>query len=91
MEEPSSNTGETCMLSISEQEVRRALRRVNNRKAAGPDGIPGHVLKSCAEQLFHVFTSIFNLSLTHSIVPACFKWSIIVPVPKSPAQPCLQQ
>ena len=83
--EPSSNIGKTCMLSISEHKVRRGLRRVNNRKAAGPDGIPGRLLKSCAEQLAPVFTSIFNLSLAHSIVPACFKRSIMLQSQKKPS------
>jgi len=56
--------------------------RVNTRKAAGPDGISGQVLKTCANQLAPVFTTIFNLSLAESVVPS-FKWSTIVPV--SPA------
>ena len=30
-----------------------------------------------------MFTTIFNLSLAESMVPACFKWSTIVSVPKT--------
>jgi len=30
-----------------------------------------------------VFSTIFNLSLAESVVPARFKWSTIVPVPKT--------
>ncbi len=52
--------------------VRRELRRVN-RKAAGPDGITGRVLRSCADQLAGLFTSIFNESLATSVVPTSFK------------------
>ena len=33
-------------------------------------------------QLASVFTDIFNLSLTESVVPTCFKQTTIVPVPK---------
>ncbi len=33
---------------------------MNVRKAAGPDGITGRVLRSCADQLAGLFTSIFN-------------------------------
>ncbi len=44
--------------TVSEDEVRRELRRVNIRKAAGPDGITGRVLRSCADQLAGLFTSI---------------------------------
>ncbi|KAK3516299.1 hypothetical protein QTP70_009421 [Hemibagrus guttatus] len=67
---------------ISEHDVRRAFRRVNTRKAAGPDGISGRVLRACADQLAPVITVIFNLSLIQSVIPTCFKESIIVPVPK---------
>jgi len=63
--------------------------RVNTRKAAGPDGISGRGLKTCANQLAPVFTTIFKLSLAASVVPACFKWSAIVPVPKTASPACL--
>ncbi len=55
----------------------------------GPDGIPGRVLKACAFQLAWVFTDIFNLSLSLSVVPACFKKSTIVPIPKINKITCL--
>ncbi|KAL0199254.1 hypothetical protein M9458_007794, partial [Cirrhinus mrigala] len=50
----------------------------------GPDGIPGRVLKDCADQLAGIFTKIFNQSLAQSTVPPCLKSSIIVPLPKKP-------
>ncbi|KAI4880975.1 hypothetical protein NFI96_001097 [Prochilodus magdalenae] len=40
-------------------------------------------LKVCAHQLAGVFTDIFKLSLSLSVVPACFKLATIVPVPKT--------
>ncbi|XP_072105251.1 uncharacterized protein [Mobula birostris] len=52
------------------------------RKAAGPDGIPGRVLRVCAGQLARVFTDIFNLSLAQAVVPTSFKIATIVPVQK---------
>ncbi len=52
---------------------RRALKGVNIRKAAGPDGITGRVLRSCADQLAGLFTSIFNESLATSVVPPPLK------------------
>ena len=54
----------------------------NPRKAAGPDGIPSRVLRACADQLTGVFTDTFNLSLSLSVVPTCFKMATIVPVSK---------
>ncbi|KAK1802537.1 hypothetical protein P4O66_004191 [Electrophorus voltai] len=38
-------------LIITESDVRRVFKRVNTRKAMGPDGICGRVLKACADQL----------------------------------------
>ena len=58
---------------------------MNPRKAAGPDGIPGAVIKACADQLAGILTKIFNLSLAHATVPKCLKATIIVPIPKKPA------
>ncbi len=80
---------ENHVITVSEDEVRRALKRVNVRKAAGPDGITGPVLRSCADQLAGLFTSIFNESLATSVVPTSFKKSIIIPVPKNNKPSCL--
>ncbi len=77
------------MITVTEDDVRRALKRVNVRKAAGPDGITGRVLRSCADQLAGLFTSIFNESLATSVVPTSFKKSIIIPVPKNNKPSCL--
>ncbi|XP_060768086.1 uncharacterized protein LOC132875344 [Neoarius graeffei] len=67
---------------LSTHEVRCVFRSINTRKAAGPDGVLGRVLKDCAAELADVFTSIFNTSLSCSLVPVCFKAAIIVPIPK---------
>ena len=69
-------------LSFSVTDVSKTFKLVNPRKDAGPDGIPSHVLRARADQLAGVFTEIFNLSLSDSAVPTCFKMSTIVPVPK---------
>ncbi len=92
---PSSASGssrqrsDNHVITVSEDEVRRAFKRVNVRKAARPDGITGRVLRSCADQLAGLFTSIFNESLSTSVVPTFFKKSIIIPVPKNNKPSCL--
>lgn len=68
--------------TVQVQEVRRTLRAVNPRKAAGPDGVTGRVLRDCADQLAGVFTSIFNQSLSQCSIPPCLKSSTIIPLPK---------
>ena len=70
-------------------DVNKSFKQVNIHKAAGPDGLPGCVLKACADQLASVFTDIFNLSLTESVIPTCFKQTIIVPVPNEAKVTCL--
>ncbi len=80
---------EVSPLTLSVADVTRSFKWVNIRKAVGPDGIPGRVLKACAFQLARVFTDIFNLSLSLSVVPACFKKSTIVPIPKKNKITCL--
>ncbi|KAK3521326.1 hypothetical protein QTP70_003167 [Hemibagrus guttatus] len=69
-------------LTIKEEEVNRLFKRLNTRKATGPDSVSPSILKHCANQLSPVFTDIFNTSLETCHVPACFKTSAIVPVPK---------
>ncbi|KAK0152143.1 hypothetical protein N1851_006480 [Merluccius polli] len=71
-------------LSIHERDVNKLFRRQNPRKAAGPDSVSPSTLKHCADQLSPVFTDIFNTSLETCHVPACFKTSTIIPVPKKP-------
>uniref|UniRef100_A0A8C7MZF5 Reverse transcriptase domain-containing protein n=1 Tax=Oncorhynchus kisutch TaxID=8019 RepID=A0A8C7MZF5_ONCKI len=72
----------TGNISFTAAKVSKTFKRVNPRKAAGPDGIPSRALRACADQLAGVFTDIFNQSLYQSAVPTCFKRATIVPVPK---------
>ena len=68
--------------TVTLTEVSKVFRRTNTRKAAGPDNIPGCALRACSSELAKVFTDIFNLSLSMSSVPTCFKTTTIVPFPK---------
>ena len=70
------------IMSVTEDDVVRQLRKTNARKAAGPDGIKPKVLTLCAEHFCSVLTVIFNMSLSQSKTPSLWKTSHIVPVPK---------
>ncbi len=85
----SRQSSDDHVITISEDEAQRELRRVNIRKTAGPDGITGRVLRSCTDQLAGLFTSIFNESLATSVVPNSFRKSVIIPVPKNSKPSCL--
>ncbi len=85
----SRQSSDNHVINMLVNEVRRELKRVNVRKAAGPDGITGHFLRSIADQLAGLFTSIFNESLCTSVVPTSFKKSVIIPVSKNSKPSCL--
>ena len=80
---------EDCVITLSTADVSKTFRQVNIYKAAGPDRLPGRVLRACADQLASVFTEMFNLSLSESVIPTCFKQTTIVPVPKNTKVNCL--
>ncbi|KAL0178744.1 hypothetical protein M9458_027638, partial [Cirrhinus mrigala] len=65
-------------LCLSPADVRKTLSRVNPRKAAGPDNIPGCVLRDCAAQLMDPGSR-----------PTCLKSTSIIPVPKKSPVSCL--
>jgi hypothetical protein len=80
---------EDCVITLSAADVSKNFKQVNIHKAAGSDRLPGLVLRACADQLTSVFTDIFNLSLSESVMPTCFKQTTIVPVPKITKVTCL--
>ncbi|KAK3525079.1 hypothetical protein QTP86_014472 [Hemibagrus guttatus] len=80
---------EDKVLCLTTADVRKTLCRVNQWKAAGPDNIPGRVLRECAEQLVDVFTDTFNISLSKAVVPMCLKTTTIIPMPKKSRVSCL--
>ena len=73
---------DNCVITLSAADVSKTFKQVNIHKAAGPDRLPGHVPRAGADQLASVFTDLFNLSLSESVIPTCFKQTTIVPVPK---------
>ena len=79
---PTWPTIKDCGFTFSVANVSKTFKHVNPRKASGPDGIPIHVLRACTDQLAGVFTDIFNLHLSQSAVPTCFKMATIVLYPR---------
>lgn len=65
------------------QQHQKSVKGHNMHKADGPDGVPGHVLKVCMDQLIAVLTDLFDLSSHHTGVPYCLKSSKLIPIPKS--------
>jgi len=64
-------------------QVRRQLRRLKQRKASGPDGLPPRLLRTCADELCQILSNMYNLSLSLGVVPTLWKTSCVVLVPIS--------
>jgi hypothetical protein len=60
----------------------------NQIKSRGPDSIPVRVLRAFSEHLAGIFTVIFNLSMSQSVIPTSFKMTTIIPVPKNSKAYC---
>jgi hypothetical protein len=72
-----------CVITLSVVSVSKTFKQVKIHKIAGPDGLPGCVLRACADLLASVFTDTFNLSLSESVIPTSFKQTTTVPLPKN--------
>ena len=68
-------------VTVFEDDVVFVLSHVNPRKAPGPDGQKGKVLKVCTTQLGSVFTCLFQLLLDTQFVPRLWRLTTIMPVP----------
>ena len=60
-----------------------AIGRAESSTAAGPDNITMVHLKHLGPRAISYLTSIFNLSVCHSVLPSIWKQALILPVPKS--------
>ncbi len=58
------------------------LKQIRSCKAAGPDGLRGRVLKTCANELTDPLTKLFQFLLNSQSVPNLWKLSFIRPIPK---------
>ena len=68
---------------VSFGEVERLLRQINPAKATGSDGIPGYLLKCCADILAASVATLFNASLVNGTVPTAFKLAHVIPLFKA--------
>ena len=60
------------MITLPAADVSKTIKQV-----AGTDGLPGRVLRACADQLASVFIDIFNLSLSESVILTCLKQPVL--------------
>ena len=77
------STSQSDDYTVDSDKVRSLFSKLNIRKACGPDGISGRVLRYCADQLCLVFARLFTWALRDCVVPTLWKNSTISPVPKN--------
>ena len=67
---------------ISLEEVLIALNRLKNRKAAGPDGILGEMLKNVSKSnlVLDFLVKFFNALFDRGVYPECWTESIVLPL-----------
>jgi hypothetical protein len=67
---------------ISKEEVLLALRKLKQRKAAGPDGIIGEILKNACNSVLvlEFLVKMFNALFDSGVYPDCWTESIVLPL-----------
>ena len=60
-------------ITITKEEVLQQLKRVDPKKALGPDNISPHILKRCATQIATPLASIFQRCLSSQQWPIQWK------------------
>ena len=78
-----NDLGFRLAFSISHIDVRNILKNVNPKKAQGPDGIHGKMVKNCDFSITYPFSLVFNTSRRTGIIPKEWKHANVVPVHKN--------
>ncbi|KAK3561822.1 hypothetical protein QTP86_017071 [Hemibagrus guttatus] len=77
------NSVEQKVDKIRKDEVRKALKRMKNGKAVGPDDIPVEVWKCLGEAAVEFLANLFNRVLESERMPEEWRRSVLVPIFKN--------
>ena len=72
---------------ISKEEVRKALRKMKNGKAAGPSKVVSEVLKAAGDQGIEWLCELCNAIIRQHKIPEDWKQSILLPIFKGKGDP----
>ena len=67
---------------INKEEVRQAIQDLKVRKAAGPSGVTGEMIKTAGEQAVNWLTSIYNRIVKEEAIPESWQMSELVAIYK---------
>ena len=76
------NFNDTNNENISEEDIKRAMSKIDSSNACGPDGIPNVLLNKCIDSLARPIQLLWTKSLEVSIIPELLKKQIILPTLK---------
>ena len=65
------------------EEIKNMMGCLEVRKAVGPDGVSGWILRECREQLAEKVCEVIDASLREGVVPQDWKRANIVPIYKT--------
>jgi hypothetical protein len=69
--------------SITEQEIRKAVKKMKNCKSCGIDNVSNEYIKASLDLLMPVYVHLFNKVLENGTVPADWLTGLIVPIYKN--------
>lgn len=82
LDDNSLNNNSINLVSFSEEDVLKALKKMKPKLTMGPDGIPAFLLKDCASIFAHPLKILFNLAIKCCSFPDIWKYSKVCPVYK---------
>ena len=78
----SSNVPDLSDITISEEEILKAIDELRLNSAPGPDKIPARLLKECKNQIAPALVILWRLSLDSGQIPADLLTQTIIPIYK---------
>jgi hypothetical protein len=63
---------------INTRDIRKRLTKIGRNKSAGPDGIPGGILKLGGKALSPYLTRLLEISLNNATIPRDWKIATVV-------------
>ncbi|XP_037772666.1 uncharacterized protein LOC119568277 [Penaeus monodon] len=74
------DANQAAVLQISRIEVQQALKKMENGKATGPDGIPIEAWKAMGEEGIYMLRMLMRKVMDEENIPTVWKGSILIPI-----------
>lgn len=74
------NWGNFNFSTITDLDVRTAIKKLKPKKTTGDDNIPAYIFKGCTDFLVEPLVHIFNLAINSNIFPDDLKTGVITPI-----------